>query len=299
MSVDKGETTLRIYFSVTAEDYPACADVGKRFAFVAYRIGEQSELLRRNLPLQTRGGLLCLSDRDAPPVENPGELCAAVLRECSRRGFTGAVLDFEGETGTQNSKQEKTDVSSGRNAGGTRRKDLCALAGLLDRRLRETGRTLYVPQIYADAAPEAVMLICTAVSGGNFREYLEEEIGRRGAARCALDVQRLRMDFTLPAPTGEGKPLDAAEFARLSEGKAVYFSPDLCARYFTATRFHAAQNGRAQSGEAHFILFDDADTLNQKIRIGEDLGIKTAFFQWPEVQDIAGELRLDEAPSHP
>ena len=137
------------------------------------------------------------------------------------------------------------------------------------------------------------MLICTAVSGGNFREYLEEEIGRRGAGRCALDVQRLRMDFTLPAPTGEGKALSAAEFAALSEGKAVFFSPDLCARYFTATRFHEAKNGRAQSGEAHFILFDDADTLNQKIRIGEELGLNTAFFQWPEVEDLAGELKLD------
>ena len=280
---------MRIYFSVTAEDYPACANIGKRFAFVAYRIGEKSELLRRNLPLQTRGGLLSLSDRDAPPVENPAELCGAVVRECSRRGFTGVVLDFEGKGERVSAAEWREDNTSS----AERRKDLCALAGLLDRRLRETGRTLYIPQLYANAAPDAVMLICTAVSGGNFREYLEEEIGRRGAGRCALDIQRLRMDFTLPAPMGEGKALSAAEFAALSEGKAVFFSPDLCARYFTATRFHEAKNGRAQSGEAHFILFDDADTLNQKIRIGEELGLGTAFFQWPEVEDLSTELRLE------
>ena len=288
---------MRIYFAVTAEDYPECAKVGRDFAFVAYRIGERSALLRRNLPLQTRGGLLCLNDRDAPLVDNPAELCAAVLRECPRRGFTGVVLDFETQlapedTGTDAHSGGDTS-ERGANAPDIPREDLRAFAGLLNRRLRETGRMLYVPSAYASAAPEAVVLVCTAISGGNFRAYLQEEVERRGGGKIALDVQRLRMDFTLPAPTGEGTPLTQEEFAARAEGKAVYFSPDLCARYFTQTRFKEAKNGRAQSGEPHFVLFDDADTLNQKIKIGEELGIKTAFLQWPEVKDLAGKLQVE------
>ena len=252
---------MRVYLTVSAEDYPAASQAGRHFAHMAYRIGENSALLRQNLPLQTRGGLLCATDRGAPAVQNPAALCAAVLRECGRRGYTGAVLDFEEAP----------------------RQDLKTFAAALSRRMRETGRKLYLPLPYAKEAPEATALVCTAVSGGNYREYLEETVQRWGGPdRIALDVQRLRMDFCLPAPSGEGVPLDAAAFAEWSLGKAVYFSPDLCARYFTCTR----------QGQAHFVLFDDADTLARKLKTGTELGIETAFFQWPEVRDLAGSLPL-------
>ena len=108
------------------------------------------------------------------------------------------------------------------------------------------------------------------------REVLQE----RGGKPIALDVQRLRMDFRLPAPTGEGVPLDADAFEALRGGRAVYFSPDLCARYFTCTH----------GGQAHFVLFDDADTIRHKLRIGAALSVETAFLQWPEVKDIADAL---------
>ena len=61
---------------------------------------------------------------------------------------------------------------------------------------------------------------------------------------------------------------------------AVFFSPGLCARYFTYCR----------NCETHFVLFDDAGTLAQKVKVGSSLGFSAAFFMWPEVRDIAGEL---------
>ena len=290
---------MRIYFAVTAEEYPAAlsmlqaagpgqtapalvqnpAKPGQNFtnfAYVAYRIGGQSDLLRGNVPLQTRGGLLSLSDTGAAEIRQPEILSGAVIRECGRRGCTGAVLDFESAP----------------------REDLWHFVSVLSRQMRENNRRLYVPRPYADAAPEAVRLINTAVSGGNFREYLREEVEKAGNPdKIALDIQRLRMDFRLPAPTGEGNPLSAEEFTALSDGKAVFFSPDLCARYFTFTEQHAARSSpdgqytQAQTGAAHFVLFDDADTLNMKLRIGAEMNIQTAFFQWPEVHDIAPDLR--------
>ena len=250
---------MRIYHAVTARDHVRAAAPGRRFAHVAYRIGPGDELLRQDLPLQTRGDLMSLSDRDAPAVGDPQGLCAAVSRECSRRGYAGVVADFEDAP----------------------REDLRAFLSCLDDRMARTDRILYVPASYIAAAPGAVMLLCTAVSGGSFEERLREAAEARGGGdRIALDVQRLRMDFRLPAPTGEGVPLDAASFARLSEGRTPFFSPDLCARYFTYM----------EEGEAHFVLFDDADTLGRKLRLGERYGVGAAFLQWPEVEDLAGQL---------
>ncbi|MCI8573118.1 MAG: hypothetical protein HFF89_01665, partial [Oscillibacter sp.] len=121
------------------------------------------------------------------------------------------------------------------------------------------------------------------VSGGSFSQRLQEAAARAGGAnRLALDVQRLCMDFRLPARAGEGEPLPAEAFRRLMEREnpPVFFSQDLCARYFTYT----------QEGEAHFVLFDDAGTLAQKLRLGTGMGFFAAFFMWPEIKDIAAKL---------
>ena len=90
------------------------------------------------------------------------------------------------------------------------------------------------------------------------------------------------MCFSLPAPTGLGEPLTPEKLDTLlhAQGPAVCFSRDLCARYCTCTR----------SGQAQFILFDDAGTLRQKLRLGQQLGVAAAFFQWPEISNIAPEL---------
>ncbi|WP_287227332.1 hypothetical protein [Oscillibacter sp.] len=55
---------------------------------------------------------------------------------------------------------------------------------------------------------------------------------------------------------------------------------DLCARYFTYAR----------DGETHFVLFDDADTLSQKLRTGGNMGFAAAFLMYPEVQDLLPKL---------
>ena len=139
-----------------------------------------------------------------------------------------------------------------------------------------------MPEGYA-SVHGAVSLVCTALSGGSFLQYLQEAArARGGAGNLALDVQRLRMDFLLPAETGEGRPLSQQEFQALvdRESPAVFFSQDLCARYFTYTR----------DGETHFVLFDDADTLQQKLRAGSSLGFSAAFLMYPEVRDLLPRL---------
>ena len=163
------------------------------------------------------------------------------------------------------------------------RRDRTAFVSALAPALSASRRALYLPEAYAGAAPGATVLLCTAVSGGSFSQYLQEAVARAGGAgRLALDVQRLRMDFPLPPRPGEGTPLTGEALEQLMEREqpAVFFSQDLCARYFTYSR----------DGEAHFVLFDDADTLNQKLRLGAGMGFAAAFLMWPEVRDIAPRL---------
>ena len=103
-----------------------------------------------------------------------------------------------------------------------------------------------------------------------------------GAQNIALDLQRLQMSFSLPARNGRGEPLtqEALQVLLRQRQPAVFFSRDLCARYFTDS----------DNGESRFVLYDDAGTLRQKLNLGRQLGVAAAFLQWPEIRDIAAEL---------
>lgn len=252
---------MQLYLAVTPAQLQEASKYCRSFAHVAYRIGEESTLLRQNLLLQTRGGLLSVSDRDAPPISSPEKLCAAVQRECGRRGYTGVLLDFE---------QPPT-------------RDRAAFASALAAQLAANRKVLYVPESYHRHAPGAVPLICTALSGGSFQERLQESAqALGGAGALALDVQRVRMDFLLPARLGEGVPMtgEALESLIREKSPAIFFSQDLCARYFTYS----------QDGETHFVLFDDAETIIKKLRTGSAMGFSAAFLMFPEVRDLLPAL---------
>jgi len=251
---------MQIFLAVTPQELRSAMQWRCGLAHVAYRIGPESTLLRQNLLLDTRGGLLSLSDQDAPIIADPEKLSAAIIRECSRRNYGGALLDFESPVG----------------------QDRQSFAAELDRVMSRNRRALYVPETYSKSAPGGAVLLCTAMSGGNFTERLREAVSLRGAGHVALDLQRLRMDFSLPARSGAGKPMTGEALTALMDARApsVFFSQDLCARYFTYVR----------ETETHFVLYDDADTLLQKIRIGGSLGIGTAFLMYPEVQDLLPKL---------
>ena len=73
-----------------------------------------------------------------------------------------------------------------------------------------------------------------------------------------LAVQLVAEDFFLPSPTGSGVPLSRRELEEKLEQlhPSVFFSHELCARYFT---YMSRESG------AHFVLFDDRDTLRKKL----------------------------------
>jgi len=243
---------MHFYITAAPGDQQAALTHTQNLAHAAYHIGEGSTLLRRNF--QSRGGLLAVSDQNIPVISDPGELCAAVLRECSRRSYTGVVLDFE---------HPPTPDRRG-----------------FVRHLEAAKEhlTLFLPRSYSADAPTATVLISSAISGGDFRAYLREAARSKG--RFALDIERLRMDFPLPCPGGVGRPMSVEELN--SRMPAVtFFSQELCARYFTYS----------EKGQTHFVLYDTAETLLRKASVAEELGFAAAFFLWPEIADLAPQLR--------
>ena len=141
--------------------------------------------------------------------------------------------------------------------------DRLSFLSRLSARLSARGMALYCP--LSLPAEGAALLVGTGLSGGSLRALLEETACRYGAERLALDLERVMMDFPLPCPSGCGTPLTREE---------------LLAKYFT----YSEGNG------THFVLFDDAETLRQKVRLAQGLGIQTAFLMFPEISDLLPEL---------
>lgn len=91
------------------------------------------------------------------------------------------------------------------------------------------------------------------------------------------------MDFLLPSPTGEGTPLTKESFDALYQdlSPSVFFSHELCAKYFTY------QRARARA----FCLFDDADSIRFKLKLAQSLDLRWAFLLCSEVEDILPQLQ--------
>ena len=243
---------------------PAARDAssyGLPVGHMAYRVGTGAYLLRANIPINLRGGLMVVDGRGFDGRGDAGAFCQQVLRECSARSFDGVILDFEGRPHPL----------------------LGQIVSRLGTLTARRGWPLYVTEEYAGFSDQTRVIIPSALSGGSLRKRLSEASDRFGADRVALGIQRTAEDFTLPAPTGSGTPLTREELARRiqSRGASTFFSDELCAHYFT---YMSRQSG------AHFVLFDNAASIRKKIQTARSLGLSACILAWPEVEDIIGNI---------
>jgi len=224
---------------------------------IAYRIDASGVLCCSAAQASFSGGLMGLTSHCDGPIFQQERLLRAIVQECERRRFSGVFFDTESSSVP----------------------DCAAFLDALGTELRKHGKQLY--SSLSSAAANTTFLIRTALAEGSLSDMLRERRNRYGS-RIALDLERMRMDFILPCPSGRGKPLSAEELAALRRkyGMSVFFSRDLCAHYFTYSL----------GKEAHFVVFDDAETLKCKMDLGRTLGIDTGFFMYPEVKDILPQL---------
>ncbi len=231
-------------------------------AHLAYRLGPGPHLFRADSAALPKGGLMVIDDRDFDGLGQTGPLCQEVFRECQARGFSGAVLDFE-----------------------NRLPPLESIVARLDEQFARRGWTLYVNERYAPHAPHARVMIPSALSGGSLQRRLEEALERFGESRVTLALEKRAEDFALPSPTGSGQPLSGQELEQLRQrlSPSIFFSSELCARYFTYM---------GREGVGHFVLFDDSDTLTRKVEVAHRLGIHIFLAPWAEISSCAAQLGI-------
>lgn len=253
------EQTERRFLAVLPGEITAAGRRGLPLAHLSYRVGAGPHLFRANSPVVPQGGLMVVEDAGSQGEGDAETFCGEVLRECAARRFGGVFCRF---------RERPQPVLS----------QVCTqLAGLC----RDRGLSCYVTEGYG-SGNAAQVVISTALSGGSLRGRLEEAGSRFGFGRIALWVERTAQDFTLPSSTGSGTPLSREGLERLREekGGSVFFSPELCAHYFT---YMAGEQG-------HFVLFDDAGSIRKKLQTARDVGIRTAFFPYGETEDVLGEV---------
>lgn len=231
-------------------------------AVLAYRLGPGPHLFRADNALLPRGSLMVLSDRDFDGLGPTAPLCQEICRECQARGFVGAILDFEG-----------------------RLPPLVQIVAQLDEDFAKRDWALFVPEAYAHSAPHSRVMIPSALSGGSLQLRLEEAVEQFGPARTVLALEKSSEDFSLPSPTGCGQPLSQEQLEQLKQrlSPSVFFSGELCARYFTYM---------GRDGGAHFVLFDDEDTLRRKVEVARRAGIHTFLASWTEVSSCAAHIGI-------
>lgn len=234
-------------------------------AHLTYRLGPGPHLFRAD-STAPRGGLMVVDDQDFNGLGPAGPLCQEILRECQARNFSGAILDFE-----------------------NRLPPLEQMAAALDEQFARRGWTLFVPERYASKAPHARVMIPSALSGGSLQQRLEEALERFGESRVVLALEKRAEDFRLPSPSGCGQSLNEQDLEALMNRlrPSVFFSGELCARYFT---YMSRENG------AHFVLFDDGDTLRRKLDVARQLSIRTFLAPWAEVSPYAARLGIQRKP---
>lgn len=250
---------IKTFTVALGQDLSPAAALGMPCARLIWTLSPEGRLIRTARPLR-RGGLLGFYLSEGSAAAEPSFLATALWEQAMRFGCTGFLLDLpEDEAGY-------------------------ALACTLSPRLTRSGLPVYLPISLAPADGRARLILPSAISGGTFDEMLRTFTERYPPHRLCLELVRTRHDFPMPAPDPEGTLLTAAQFEDLlKKAGGSYFSPDLCARYFTY---------KHEDGKPHFVLFDDAASASVKLQKAADAGFHAAFALYAEwgtaLKDICG-----------
>ncbi|MFI3250604.1 MAG: hypothetical protein R3Y07_06550 [Eubacteriales bacterium] len=220
-----------------------------------YRIDGKLNLLRANCPsdLRTNGQLLGIASHHFAPKGDVPRLCGQILREVDRRNYQGVICQFQGTTNPT----------------------LQEVVSYLEKQLPEGDLT--VSENYGSATKTAQVLLSSAISGGTLYHRMEGGVTRFGRERVLMQMDCIAEDLYIPSPTGNGTtlPYEEVDILRRKVGGTVFFSKELCARYFT---YQNHETG------LHFVLFDDSDTISEKIKYVEEWNLAGGLLHYSEVK---------------
>jgi len=230
-------------------------------AHMAYRIGHGFRLYRSHRLSGVKSGMMVLDTGGFKGGGPLSALIADIIDECAKKDFAGIVLD----AGANPRSPAQLSIS----------KALAAAA-------LPIGLKYFVPEALAHTGENTIVRVSSALSGGTFRRHIADALEKYGADRVSLELQRVSMDFTLPAFRGVGAELTDEELRELMRrnNAAAQFSADLMVNYFTY---------RDKTG-AHFVLYDNAQSFRRKIKAAARMGVEYAFLFYPHVADIYDEI---------
>lgn len=203
-------------------------------------------------PSAARGDLLGILDGGGTP-SRPAQLAFDAVSAAQARGYSGILADFD-------------------------RPDLADTIAALDAETERCGLTFYVPLAAAGRAPHGVAVVETALSSGSLEQKFRHLLAGYGPEHVAAQLVRACTDYPLPSPEPEGIPLSPEDFDTLRRRTAapVFFSSELCAKYFTWS------DGSA----SHFVVFDDASTMQAKTRLLRRVGVQQMFVLYPDAREL-------------
>ena len=242
------------YTVAASSELSDAAAAGMALVEMGYRINDAGRLIKQAVLSPVSAELMGISDAAMTRLpEDIRRLAGDIFYEMKSRNYKGVLLDFEG---------------SG--------ESMMRFASRLSHALADRGVRHFLPGRFFSAAPSAVLLLQTAVSGGSFSGMCAEMERRYGAGRVAYELEPARQDFTLPSMGAPGKKLTPEALRRMISDRAysVFYSRELACRYFTY---------RDEEGKTHFVIYDDRDTVAEKMRlIGErgDFEVFILFSDW-------------------
>ncbi|MBQ8003940.1 MAG: hypothetical protein IJ299_02485 [Oscillospiraceae bacterium] len=242
---------MNIYVLRTAHELSGATHRKEMRGLLSYR-AHGNILMSERLPADVYSDALVISSGGMDTHITP-----SVYDECRRRQASSVFLDADETDGKISHILSEVSAS-----------------------LARRGISVFCPFSLCDeesAGPVAEL----SVSGGDITEYLAHMTASR--RRLALSVPRRCAEFSMPVFTASGKSLSVRECRSLIErfDAKVYFSPQMAVNYFIFS---------PENGDARFVLFDDARTVSEKLRIARKAGITDVFLAYREIADIYGEI---------
>lgn len=182
----------------------------------------------------------------------------SIYDECRRRGCRSVFLDAN----------EENLACSG-------------TLGEISESLSRRGISVFCPLAFAEGCPEATPVAECSVSGGELSEYLAYLL--RTHRRLALSVPRRCTEFSMPVFSSSGRELSVRELRILRDryNAQCFFSPQLVSNYFIYS---------PEPNSSGFVLYEDARTISEKIRLARRLGIENIFLAYREIADIFEDI---------
>lgn len=253
--------TKNLILVCSGQDTAQAAKSGLPVLHLCLAVTEQGALRRLQLPTVKTRCLLGIRDL---PVEltncSAERLAGDILYEAERAESTGVFADFERDS------------------------PICrSILSAMDKAFHGAGLPLYVPLSCAQSVQHAILTVPTAISGGSLVSHISSLQARHGASRVAALLEPVSRDFTMPSDSPDGAALSTADRVELlaKTQAQTFFSRELCAKYFTYTD---------EQSRAHFVLFDDASTLQAKLAQLSGCSVRTVFALYPDAAPLLTEL---------